>query len=540
MSSSLGSSRGSRVRLIIAPLAVVLAAALGQAQQVDELRLTVGKSIVLDYPADIRQISTSDPAVVDAIAVTTREMLLNAKAAGSATVIVWSKTGQRNIYSINVDQNLEPIKRLLRETFPSETIQIQSSRDSISLTGRVSAKDVADRAVALVTPFGKTVVNNLQVAAMPMDKQIVLRVKFAELDRTAAKQFGVNIISTGAGNTIGQTTTGQFTSATPTALRGTIGASAAGATSTFNVTDVLNIFAFRPDLNLAAFVRALQSQGVLQILAEPNLVTSNGKEASFLVGGEFPIPVLQGGGNAGAVTIQFREFGIRLTFNPLITENGTVRMYVKPEVSTIDVSHAVTVSGFLIPALSTRRIESTVELGVGQSFVIGGLLDDRVTDNMAKVPGLSSIPLLGQIFKSRDVRKERTELIVMVTPEITRPFSPDEKMPEIQMPYEFMGPHNGNPNSAPKVSSAPAVASPGGPGEIKAAGEDTSTPKGLTVAAKTVSAPDAVTLPAAAPEEKPAEAAPAAAPEGSAEPVASPAVKGDAKAVTAAPTNNHS
>jgi pilus assembly protein CpaC len=160
----------------------------------------------------------------------------------------------------------------------------------------------------------------------------------------------------------------------------------------FNLTDALNIFAFRPDLNLGAVVRALQQQGLLQILAEPNLVTSNGKEASFLVGGEFPIPVLQGGANAGAITIQFREFGIRLTFNPQMTEHGTLKMSVKPEVSTIDLANSVTVSGFTIPALATRRIESTIELGPGQSFVIGGLIDDRANETMARIPGCRVSP----------------------------------------------------------------------------------------------------------------------------------------------------
>ena len=193
-----------------------------------------------------------------------------------------------------------------------------------------------------------------------------------------------------------------------------------GGDAAFSLTDALNVFAFRPDLNLGAVLRALQSEGVLQILAEPNLVTTTGKEASFLVGGEFPVPILQGGGNAGAVTIQFREFGIRLTFNPVVTENGTIKMYVKPEVSTIDLANAVTVSGFLIPALATRRMETNVELGPGQSFVIGGLIDDRVQDSMSKIPGLANIPLLGALFKSREERKNRTELIVMVTPEVTQ------------------------------------------------------------------------------------------------------------------------
>jgi pilus assembly protein CpaC len=407
-----GYTNGIRIRrcwqLLRLPIALALSVVAAPAQSLEELRLTVGKSIVLDYPADIRQISTSDPAIVDAIAVSTREVLMHAKAVGSATVVVWARSGQRTIYGITVEQNLEPLRRLLKETFPAETIQVQSSRDSLSLTGNVSTKEAADRAVSLATPFAKTIVNNLKLPAAPIDKQIMLRVKFAELNRNATQSFGLNLISTGAAGTIGAVTTGQFG---PPSIN-----SIGGGQSTFNVTDVLNVFAFRPDLNLGAFVRALQAEGVLQILAEPNLVTISGKEASFLVGGEFPIPVLQGGGNAGAVTIQFREFGIRLTFNPVITENSTIKMYVKPEVSTIDLANAVTVSGFLIPALATRRMETNVELSEGQSFVIGGLIDDRVTSTMNKIPGLASIPLLGMLFKSREERKNHTELIDMVTP----------------------------------------------------------------------------------------------------------------------------
>jgi pilus assembly protein CpaC len=421
------------VRVGIVPLLMVVAVANAFSQTVEEMRLTVGKSIVLDYPSDVRQISTSDPSIVDAVAVSTREVLLNAKAAGTVTVVIWSRAGQRTIYSINVEQNLEPLRRLLKETFPNETIQIQSTKDSISLTGNVSGKDIADRAIALVTPFGKSIVNNLTVAPAAVDKQILLKVRFAELNRNASQSFGLNLLSTGATGTVGRVTTGQF--AAPSVLPST-----GGNATSFSLTDALNIFAFRPDLNLGAVIRALQSEGVLQILAEPNLVTTTGKDASFLVGGEFPVPVLQGGGNAGAVTIQFREFGIRLNFTPVITENGTIKMYVKPEVSTIDLANAVTVSGFLIPALATRRMETNVELGPGQSFVIGGLIDDRVQDSMSKIPGLSNIPLLGALFKSREERKNRTELIVLVTPEITKPLEPGDAVPSPPMPREFMAP----------------------------------------------------------------------------------------------------
>jgi pilus assembly protein CpaC len=241
-------------------------------------------------------------------------------------------------------------------------------------------------------------------------------------------QFGVNLASTGIGNTIARTTTGQF--AAPTV----------GTTSAISIADALNVFAFRPDLNLAVLIRALKQQGVLQILAEPNLVTTNGREASFLVGGEFPVPVLQGGGNAGAVTIQFREFGIRLTFTPTLTENGTIKMYVRPEVSTIDLANAVRISGFLIPALATRRMETNIELGAGQSFVIGGLIDDRANETFAKIPGLANIPLLGALFTTREKNKNRTELIVMVTPEITTPLMPGDPQPLPPMPLPFMVP----------------------------------------------------------------------------------------------------
>ncbi len=404
----------------------------------EDLRLTVGKSIVIDYPDDISRISTSNAEIVDASPVTAREILVHGKSFGTVTLVVWSKSGQRNFYNITVEQNLEPLRRLLHDTFPGEDIHVQSSRDSLSLTGHISSKDVADRALALASSFGKTLVNNLQLPILPADKQILLRVKFAELDRSKETQLAVNLISTGAGNVIARTTTGQFSAPTPSSITGTIGAPTSGTSSTFSLSDALNLFAFSPQLNLGALVKALQSKAVLQILAEPNLVTTSGKEASFVVGGEFPVPVLQGGGNSGAVTVQFREFGVRLKFTPVVTENKTIRMHVAPEVSSLDYANAVTLNGFTIPALSTRKMESDIELGEGQSFVIGGLIDNRVTESMSKVPGLGDIPLLGYLFRSKDVSKSNTELIVMVTLEITMPLNPSDPKPAISMPHEFM------------------------------------------------------------------------------------------------------
>jgi pilus assembly protein CpaC len=399
----------------------------------EEIRLTIGKSIVIDYPADIARISTSNAEIVDASPVTGREVLVHGKAFGTVTLVVWSKAGQRNFYNITVEQNLEPLRKLLKETFPNEDIHVQSSRDSLSLTGRVDSKDVADRATALATPFGKTVVNNLQIAEAKMEKQILLRIKFAELDRSASNSFAVNLVSTGATNTIGQVGTGQFQSTAPASV-------GSGSNSTFTISNALNIFAFRPDLNLGAFIEALEQKNLLQTLDEPTLMTSDGKEASFLVGGEFPIPVLQGGANSGAVTIQFREFGVRLTFTPNITGNNNIRLHVKPEVSALDYTNALSFNGFTIPALSSRKMETNVELGEGQSFVIAGLIDNQVTETLSKIPGLSSVPILGNLFKSRQISKSNTELVVLVTPEITMPLGPGDVKPTVATPRPFLVP----------------------------------------------------------------------------------------------------
>ncbi len=426
-------------------LLVALAGACTLSAQSEELRVTAGKSIVIDYPADVARISTSNPEIVDAVAVTTREILLHARALGTSTVVVWSKAGERSFYNVNVEHNLEPIRRILKETFPNEEIRVQAARDSVSLVGRVSSKEVADRVTALISPLAKSVLNNLEIAAPPVEQQILLRVKFAELNRNASQAFGVNLISTGALNTPGSIGTGQFSSPKAETVRGTIPGQAQGTSTNFTISDALNIFAFRPDLNLAGFVKALHGQGLLQILAEPNLVTTNGKEASFLVGGEFPVPMLQGGGNSGAVTVQFREFGIRLTFLPTLTQNKTIKMYVKPEVSTIDVAHGVTVSGFNIPALATRRMETNIELSEGQSFVIGGLIDDRVTESMSRIPGLSHIPILGVLFKSRQEDKQSSELVVMVTPETAHPLKAGDTTGLPPAPKAFLNPIRNKP-----------------------------------------------------------------------------------------------
>lgn len=417
-------------------------------QGAEDLRLTVGKSIVIDYPTDIRQISTSNPDVIDASPVTSKEVLMHGKGIGNATMIVWSKAGDRTFYNVTVDLNLDPLRRILHDTFPDQAITPNSSRDSVTLSGHVSNKEMADRIVALAANFGKTVINNMQVAPPPVEKQILLRVKFAELDRQKETQFGINMLAIPGGTAIGSTT-GQFSGPALSGTAGTQASSGAGAgtsaavsSATLSITQALNLFAFNPSLNLGAFVKALASNNILQILTEPNLVTTDGKEATFLVGGQFPVPILQGGANSGAVTVQFKEFGIRLRFTPFITAHKTIKLHLAQEISTLDTADGVTVSGFSIPALATRRAETDVELGEGQSFVIAGLIDNRDTYTFSKIPFLSSLPVFGNLFKTKDDNKQKTELVVLVTPEITQPLNPTDPKPEVTFPRNFLVPLN--------------------------------------------------------------------------------------------------
>jgi pilus assembly protein CpaC len=299
---------------------------------------------------------------------------------------------------------------------------------------------MADRVGALALTRTKNVVN-LLVTPQVVGGEVLLQVRFAEVDRTAIQQFGLNVFSTGGGNTVGSTTTGQFgppqageqgevTSRIPGRLE--------GFTSTFALSDLLNIFVFRPDLNLGVTIRALQQRNLLQILAEPNLIALNGREANFLAGGEFPFPVIQTGTGLNAVTIIFKEFGVRLKFTPNILPDGTIRLKVAPEVSALDFGNALTVSGFLIPALSTRRAETEVELRDGQSFAIAGLIDNRLTQIVSKVPGLGNIPILGKLFRSNSYTRNNTELLVVVTPKLVKPLAPGQVPPLPTFPKPFL------------------------------------------------------------------------------------------------------
>ena len=413
----------------------------------DEIPLTVGKSIVLDIPDEIQRVAITDDAVADAIAISTREVLINAKAEGLTTLVLWSRSGDRNFFTITVGANIRQLQDHLRSAFPGENIRAHRTGTVVTLNGKVSGPDVEERVLAMVQGMGVGgVVSNLELPIPAAERQIMLRVRFLEVQRTALAQFGLTLISTGATNTIGSVTTQQFGRPSPPAISGTIPAQLSGSTSTFSLSDALNIFAMRPDLNLAAAIRALQQTSMAELLAEPNVITTSGKQADLLVGGEFPVPIVQGGATAGAVTVQFREFGIRIGFLPVFTPRGSIQMHIEPEVSALDFSNAVQLSGFVIPALSTRRVETDVELMPGQSFVIGGLIDNRMVENLNRVPGLSSIPLLGELFKSRSRNKNSSELLVIVTPEFPEVIEAGEPLPEVSMPLDFLPPISEDPS----------------------------------------------------------------------------------------------
>jgi pilus assembly protein CpaC len=408
-----------KTSLLILGMAVLLARAPAAAQAEGQaLHVFVGKSVVINLQAPVTRILSSNPAVIDTLATSPTQIVVEGRAAGSSSLILWDATGHSQMLDVTVDVNIARLRTTLEQTYPGEAITIQSDGAHLILTGTVSEAKVVDDVVRIATAYSGGVVNSLVVAPVH-EEQILLEVKFAEVDRTKLQQFGINIFSTGAVNTIGTVGTQQFS---PPTLQ-TSGSSGSGtpATGTINVADPLNIFAFRPDINLGVTIRDLEGKSVLQILAEPNLLAISGQKASFLAGGEFPVPIVQGGQSVGVVTIQFRPFGVRLEFTAFVGKDRVIRLHVAPEVSTLDFTNAAIISGFTVPALSTRKAETEIELKDGQSFGIAGLLDNRAQVQLSKIPGIGDIPLLGNLFRSHQINRSNSELVVLVTPRIVDP-----------------------------------------------------------------------------------------------------------------------
>lgn len=426
-----------------------------------ELFVTVGKSLLVDSPTVIQRVSVANGTIAEALATSPREVLVNGKAPGETSLIIWQQNGTRLIFDLIVEPSsaaaaaaaaaaphVDDINRELHTELQDQNVSITMEGPIPFLRGTVKDLGAAERALMIASTLGKPV-NLLRVNVPDAETQILIKIRFADVDRSWSQQLGVNLFSTGATNTTGSVGTQQFS---PPTLTPTIGAGT--QTTTLTLTDALNIFLFRRDLNLGATIRALQAKSLLQILAEPNVLTMNNRPASFLAGGEFPFPTLQGGGaGLGAVTIQFREFGVRINCVPSVTPRGTIRMTVTPEVSALDFANGLTFQGFTIPGLSTRRVTTEIELEPGQSFAIGGLLDNRTTTQWNKIPGIGDLPIIGKLFQSRSIQKNNSELLVIVTPEIVRPIPADGPLPQLNYPYPFL-----LPNTAATPPRTPGLA----------------------------------------------------------------------------------
>jgi pilus assembly protein CpaC len=440
-----------------APAEQSAAASQTQAPTAEEgpapLRVMVGKSLLINTTDKLKRVSVTDPEIADAIVVTATQVLVHGRSPGEVSLLIWDQFERSRSFDLRVDVDVTSAREEIKRIFSDEQIDLSASRSAIVLSGHVTSEDVAKHAGMVAAAYSKNVINVLTFGPVGA-QEVLLEVKFAEVDRTAVTQLGLNVFSNGTGNTIGTSSTGQF-GGFQTGNAGTGGTSSTGTGSgtspTINFNQPLNLFLFRSDINLGALIQALQQKNLLEILAEPNLIAVNGKEASFLAGGEFPFPIVQPGQGFTAVTIQFREFGVKLKFTPVIMPNNNIHLQVVPEVSQLDFTNALTISGFTVPALSTRRAQTEFEVQDGQSFVIAGLMDNRVTDQYSKVPGLGDIPVLGNLFRSKNMQKSTTELVVLCTVHRIFPNAQAPETPKYPQPFMDKGKFDGKgPESGSK------------------------------------------------------------------------------------------
>lgn len=415
----------------------------------NELDVTVGQSVLVDTTEPILRVALGMDGIAEVTATSPTEVMVNGKIAGVTSLIIWEAHGGRQFFKVMVrpstsveNEQVAAVQRELRLELPGQTLKVSAEGGTIFLRGSVKDLNSSQRALQIASTAGK-VVNLLYVDVPPPQPQILLKVVFASVDMSRVRQLGLNIFSVGAANTVGTVTTGQFQA--PSVSSPSTGPAVA------TISSALNIALFRRDLGLGATIQALENDGVIQVLSEPNLLAADGRQASFLAGGEYPYPVVQGvtGGGTGAVTIQFQEFGVRLNFIPTITARNTIRLQVAPEVSSLDFTNGVQISGFTVPALDVRKMNTEVEMHEGESFALGGLLDNRETQSLEKVPFLGDIPILGKLFRSISRTKTSTELIVIVTPEIVAPIPAGIPLPKLKYPEPFLPPNSKIPMTTP-------------------------------------------------------------------------------------------
>jgi pilus assembly protein CpaC len=395
-----------------------------------EIDLLVGRSTVLNVGSTIARVSLTVPDVADAMVTAPTQLLIHGKTPGIISLFVWDKAGAIKTYEVNVRRDLTALNNHLKQLFPGEGITVLGSGKDVVLSGTVASQYVVEKAAEVAGGYVEkkdNVVNLLKQQEGVASNQVMLRVRFAEVSRSALQELGVSFMANGSG------TSDQWFGRTSPGVPGP-----EFDDGRLLFSDFLNIFVFNAKEQLGAVVRALHNKGLFQSLAEPNLIATNGKEASFLAGGEYPYPIVQPSGTGGnSVTIAFKEFGVRLNFTPTVLGGDLIHLKLRPEVSSLDFANAVSLEGFRIPALSTRRTETEVELRDGQTFAIAGLMNNTLTSSMSKIPGIGDIPILGLLFRSKAHQKDQTELVVMITPTIIRKgqMGVSEGLPSLVEPY---------------------------------------------------------------------------------------------------------
>ena len=377
------------------------------------------QSALLDTDVPVRRVSIARPEIADVIVISPRQMLIVGKSPGTTTLVYWSVEGVTTVVDVVVDPNMDKVRTDLGNIAPGETFEVTTSGDSLILSGTVSTERVQGRLIQAAKVYYRNVVDLLKVEKL---EQVLLQIRVAEINRTLAKELGMTLLLQGVidGNLFKGfiNPPGSFTSPS-----GSIGE---GSDSTFG--DLTQVFIAKTTgtTQFAGLLRVLEAKGALKVLSEPNLVVANGDEGSFLVGGEFPVVIASAAGSGAAASVDYKEFGISLEFKPTIVPNGDIYMKITQEVSELDFGNGVTISGFQLPALTTRKAESGLQLADGQTFVLAGLIDSKITKTVSKIPILGDIPFIGVLFRNSRYRKDETELMVMVTPKIVRPLSQDE------------------------------------------------------------------------------------------------------------------
>ena len=414
-------------------LVAIVPAALGQEtsykasfennKEAVAINVLVGQSRVINFDKSIGRFSVSNPDIAEAVLVAPNQVLVNGKAFGQVNFIAWEQSGgEFLVFDVFVRANLSLIDSQIRALFPKDDIRLSQANGSVVMSGNVKDAKTVGQAQSVVEAAGFKTVNMLESPVKNI-AQVQLQVRVAEVNRTKLRDYGTSFSSTPPGGTAGYINSGGGPSSLSQATT-----SAVSTALDSVLSPALNLFLFNRQINTSAMLRVLRTQGAFRELAEPNLIAMDGQQASFLAGGEFPVPVVQNGGSSGgvAMSIEFKEYGVRLNFKPNIIDEDHIRLELEPEVSTIDFANGVKFSGFVIPALRTRRAKTSVELRDGQSFALAGLLDNSETKSLSRVPIVSDIPVVGALFKSKSFQKNETELMFFVTAQLVKPVSPDD------------------------------------------------------------------------------------------------------------------